>query len=119
MTTTMTAAVTPFCSQRLSQHLVRLALLGMGLGLCSPALSCSFGPLDPIKVGDSMQDVLQVLHSGCGGTITLRRDCVGGCDDSEQVHGLRYQACSENSRYGTPKCVTIQRDKVIEVKEMP
>ncbi|MEB3362516.1 MAG: hypothetical protein VKI42_10390 [Synechococcaceae cyanobacterium] len=66
-----------------------------------------------------MQDVLQALYSGCGGIITLGHVYQGGCDDSEKVSSLRYQACSENSRYGNPKCVTIQRNRVIEIKELP
>ena len=79
------------------------------------ARACSFGPLDNIKVGSTLNQVFSAIYNSCGGEVTINRECGNyGCDKSEQQNGQQFNLCSEESSYSPKKCILIRNGSVVK-----
>ena len=78
--------------------------------------ACSFGNLDKVSVGSSFKDILNMLYSGCGGTLSIERYCIGDCEESRRRYGQTFLLCTGNIRLGTPKCAVVANGKIISIE---
>ena len=80
-----------------------------------PARACSFGPLDRIKVGDSMDSILSDLSGGCGGSINISR-YVGSSGQPLPYgtpSGEAFVVCAEGGRYSEGNRLILIGNKVV------
>jgi len=62
--------------------------------------ACSFGPLDNIVKGSTLNEVFSAIYNGCGGEVRVNRECGNeGCDKSEQQFGKQCSLCSDEGRH--------------------
>jgi len=79
--------------------------------------ACSFGPLDKIEVGSTLNEVFSAIYNGCGGTVKVNRECGNdGCDISEQQFGKQFSLCSDEGRYSPKKCILIRNGVVVKTR---
>ena len=105
---------------RLATSVVFFALsVGVvSLAFSSKAGACSFGPLDKVDLGYTVDSILSTMYHGCGGSVSIDRACgKSGCDVSRKKWGYQYSFCSEGSRYSADKCVLIRNGIIVEIKE--
>ena len=80
-----------------------------------PTHACSFGPLDRIKVGDSMDSILSDLSGGCGGSINIRR--YESSFDQPLPYGTpsgkAFVLCAEGGRYSEGNRLILIGNKVV------
>jgi len=103
----------------ISIKIIGATLLASALALSSnhKARACSFGPLDNIKVGSTLNQVFSAIYNSCGGQVTINRECGNeGCDKSEQLFGQQFNLCSEEGRYSPKKCILIRNGAVVETE---
>jgi len=82
--------------------IICVTLLANTLAISShhEAKACSFGPLDKIKVGSTLNQVFAAIYNSCGGEVKVNRECGNdGCDKSEQQVGKQFSLCSDGGRY--------------------
>lgn len=80
-----------------------------------PTHACSFGPLDRIKVGDSMNSILSDLSGGCGGSINIRRyeKSFDKPLPSGTPSGRAFVVCAEGGRYSEGRRLILIDNKVV------
>ena len=99
--------------------IISLTLLASILAITSnyEAKACSFGPLDKIKVGSTLNQVFSAIYNSCGGEVKINRECGNaGCDKSEQKFGKQFSLCSDEGRYSPKKCILIRNGVVVKTK---
>ena len=95
-----------------------LSLGAVTLAFSSKAGACSFGPLDKVDLGYTVDSILSTMYHGCGGSVSIDRACgKSGCDISRKKWGYQYSFCSEGSRYSVDKCVLVRNGIIVEIKE--
>ena len=95
-----------------------LSLGAATLAFSSKAVACSFGPLDKVDLGYTVDSILSTMYHGCGGSVSVDRACgKSGCDSSRKKWGYQYLFCSEGSRYSVDKCVLVRNGIIVEIKE--
>lgn len=97
-------------------------VLAIGLGVSTIVLTnathssaCSFGPLDNVKRGNTLEEVFNLMYHSCGGSVTVNRECsIEGCDETERRLGQQFQICSDGGRDSASKCVLLRDGKVVD-----
>jgi len=99
--------------------IICVTLLASTLAISSSheARACSFGPLDNIKLGLTLNQVFSAIYNSCGGEVKINRECGNdGCDKNEQQFGKQFNLCSDEGRYFPKKCIVIRNGSVVKIK---
>lgn len=81
-----------------------------------PAHSCSFGPLDGVRINFTTNEMLSAIYNACGGEVTIRRVFEAEEDDATEFkRDEQFQICAKAGQFSVDKCILLRNGRVISI----